>query len=93
MRRRYIIRILAGWAFWLVLVAIYYGVHGKAHLAPRPVRQLAHVEDGGSRRDLARRWNRDTAFRLADGTAAGTVGDRRVLQRRHWACVVRRAGG
>jgi hypothetical protein len=42
MPRRFINRILAGWAFWLVLVAIYYSTHGTAHLAPRPVRQLAH---------------------------------------------------
>ena len=43
--RRYITRILVGWAVWLALLAIYYGTHGSAHLAPRPVRQLAYTLD------------------------------------------------
>jgi hypothetical protein len=43
--RRYLIRIMAGWAFWLALLAIYFGTHGSAHFAPRPVRQLAYTLD------------------------------------------------
>lgn len=40
--RRYVVRIFAGWAVWFVLLAIYFGFRGSTHLAPRPVRQLAH---------------------------------------------------
>ena len=35
--------ILAGWGFWLLLLAVYYTFRGSTHLAPRPVRHLAQV--------------------------------------------------